>query len=178
MDVIDIVSYIKRPQIDDLDEIHQIFTDVTTWLRSMDVMQWDFSYPDKDIIRQDIISQSCLIVKVDQQIAAVVTLNKEQDPQYKNITWKGGQKDIWVIHRLAVNPKFQKRGIATQLCQYLESIATAEGAKALRLDAYSKNPYSNKMYLKLGYELRKEPLFFHGNPVHFNAYEKLIKKTY
>lgn len=140
----------------------------------MGVLQWDYSYPDRKIITEDILSNACYIVQIDQKIAAVVSLNQEQDPQYQNISWLGGDDAIWVIHRLAVNPKFQNKGIATQLCAHLELLARQEGAKALRLDAYSDNPYSNKMYVKLGYKLLPEPLYFHGNPIKFNAYEKVL----
>ena len=140
----------------------------------MGVLQWDFTYPDKAIILKDIESTSCFIVKIEGQIAAVVSLNQDQDGQYSRVKWKGGEDDIWVIHRLAVSTKFQNKGIATKLCQHMEEIARQQGAKAIRLDAYSENPYSNKMYLKLGYKVMDEPLFFHGNKVKFNAYEKLL----
>lgn len=174
MSKIDISPFIKIATKKDVVEIHNIFVNVTRWLRSMGVMQWDFSYPDVEIITKDIKSDSCLKVEIDGRIAAVVTLNMDQDPQYANISWSGGVDDIWVIHRLAVNPLFQNRGIASQLCKQLEHFALQKGAKAMRLDAYSENPYSNKMYVKLGYKLMDEPLFFHNNPIRFNAYEKLF----
>ena len=174
MDGIDITQYIKTPQLSDVNEILQIFTDVTKWLRSMGVLQWDFTYPNTEIISQDIISNSCLVVQVDKEIAAVVSLNQEQDPQYKKVNWMGGEENIWVIHRLAVNGKFQNQGIATQFCNHLENLARAQGAKAIRLDAYCENPYSNRMYQKLGYQLMKEQLYFHGNEIGFNAYEKIL----
>ena len=176
MSAIDIVPHIKRAKASHAQEILQIFIDVTKWLRSMGILQWDFTYPDLNIIQKDIRTKSCLIVQIDKEIAAVVSLNQEQDAQYQNVKWKGGQEDIWVIHRLAVKPKFQNQGIATQFCQHLELLAKKEGGKALRLDAYSENPFSNKMYCKLGYHLMKDTLFFHNNPIGFNAYEKILPK--
>ena len=130
----------------DIDEIHRIFIDVTTWLRSMGVQQWDFSYPDQEIIRKDIESKSCYVIRIEGIIAAVVSLNQDQDEQYQKVNWKAPEEDIWVIHRLAVNPSFQNKGIATKLCRILEDMAAQNGAKALRLDAYSENPYSCLLY--------------------------------
>jgi len=143
-------------------------------LRSIGVNQWDFSYPNKEIIEKDIDTKSSLILRIESQIAAVVSINQEQDEQYKNVNWEAEEDEIWVIHRLAVNPIFQNRGIATKLCSYIEELVKLNGGKAIRLDAYSDNPFSNKMYLKLGYKAMKEYLYFHGNEVPFNAYEKIL----
>ncbi len=172
--MIDIKNTIELAKLANINEIHQIFIDVTKGLRSMGVNQWDFSYPNKEIITDDIKSKSCYIIKIKEQIAAVVSLNEDQDVQYKNVNWKAAESGIWVIHRLAVNPTFQNKGIASKLCAYLEELVKAENGKAIRLDAYSENPYSNKMYLKLGYKLMNEYLYFHNNPIPFNAYEKIL----
>ena len=115
-----------------------------------------------------------MIVKIDGQIAAVVSINQDQDDQYTHVNWGADEDEIWVVHRLAVSPHFQNRGIAKQLCIYIEDIIKSKGGKAIRLDAYSENPYSNKMYQKLGYKAMKEYLYFHGNEVPFNAYEKIL----
>jgi len=161
-------------KITDISEIHQIFINVTKKLRSIGVMQWDFSYPDLPIIKQDIHSGSCIVLRKSGLIAATVSLNQDQDEQYQKVSWTADEAGIWVIHRLAVSPQFQNQGIATNLCIYLEELAKSKGAKAMRLDAYSENPYSNKMYQNLGYRQMKELLYFHGNPIGFYAYEKIL----
>ena len=172
--MIDLKKQLEYANLNDIEEIHSIFVAVTQWLRSMDVLQWDFSYPDKEIITKDIESKSCLVLRINEKIAAVVSLNQEQDPQYQKVRWKGGDNGIWVIHRLAVNPLFQNQGLATKLCLHLEKLVLDSEGKVIRLDAYSENPYSNKMYIKLGYKAMAEQLYFHGNKVPFNAYEKIL----
>ncbi len=172
--MIDIRKLIVLAKVDEIDQIQSVFTDVTEKLRDLGVHQWDFSYPNKTIINEDIQSKSCYLLKINQRIAAVVSLNQEQDDQYKNVNWDAPEEHVWVIHRLAVHSDFQNRGIATRLCQFLEKLAFENGAKCIRLDAFSKNPYSNRMYLKLGYKAMKELLYFHGNNTPFIAYEKIL----
>ena len=172
--MIDIKNSIETAKPSDIEEIHRIFFEVTRWLRSIGVNQWDFTYPNPEIIAEDINSNSCMVIRVDGKIAAVVSLNQDQDQQYTMVNWEAAEDNIWVIHRLAVNPNFQNRGIATNLCYYLEELVRLQGGKAIRLDAYSENPYSNKMYIKLGYKAMKEYLYFHGNKIPFNAYEKIL----
>ena len=50
-------------------------------------------------------------------------------------------------------PEFQNQGIGTQVCRSIVEISKNQDKKALRLDAFSKNPFSVKMYQKLGFSI-------------------------
>lgn len=56
-----------------------------------------------------------------------------------------------MIHRLCVNPKFQKRGIGTRTLQYIENQVKDQGIETIRLDVFTLNPYALRLYEKLGY---------------------------
>jgi ribosomal protein S18 acetylase RimI-like enzyme len=85
------------------------------------------------------------------QIVCVFVINNEFDEAYLNGKWEYNQDNYKVIHRICVKSNYQNKGIGTKAM-----IKKAENLKnnntgSIRLDAFSKNPYSLKMYNKLGY---------------------------
>ena len=56
-----------------------------------------------------------------------------------------------LIHRICVNPKFQNKGIATQTLKYIETYCKTNGYGTIRIDCFTDNPYSLKLYDKAGY---------------------------
>ena len=137
-----------------LDNIEKIFTFVQKAINKMieqGIFQWDEIYPTKDDFANDARKNQLYIAEVDGQIAVCFTLNQECDEEYKNGNWKYNGPDFLVIHRLCVNPDFQNKGIGSKVCQEIEKLAAERGMKALKLDCFTQNPYSQKMYTKLGY---------------------------
>ena len=137
------------------------------------IHQWDEIYPDKAILEEDIAKNQMYIGKIDNEIAVCFVLSEECDEEYKNGKWQYPDAKFNVIHRLCVNPKFQNKGIATQtmiyiVCVnpkfqnkgiatqtmiYIEKTSKAQGYEVIRLDCFTKNPYSQKLYEKAGYSV-------------------------
>lgn len=133
----------------------EIFTFVKKAVKKMDeqgIPQWDEIYPTADDFAGDAEKNQLYVAVVDGKPAACFTLNQECDEEYKNGEWSYKGPDFLVIHRLCVNPEFQNQGVGTKVCLEIEKIAAAEGIKSLKLDCFTLNPYSQKMYNKLGYK--------------------------
>ena len=167
---------IRKAKSDENERILEIFTDVTDWLQSKGINQWDYSYPNLAIIERDIASQNTWVSIRDKHLVGTITLNQDFDEQYSQVLWENRieVEDAWCIHRLAVDPKHFSNKIGKKLCLFAEEYIKKQGGTAIRLDAYSINPISNSMYQKLGYFLREGNLYFHKNEIPFNAYEKLL----
>ena len=99
-----------------------------------------------------ILSLGINIFRIDNQIASVFVLNQECDPEYSVGNWKNNDTSFAVVHRLCVNPDFQRTGIGTRTILAAEALLTNMGIKSVRLDAFSENPAALRLYEKLGYQ--------------------------
>ena len=115
------------------------------------IHQWDEIYPDLPTITEDIKKNQMYVGIIDNKIAVCFVLNEECDEEYKNGKWKCPNSKFCVIHRLCVNPEFQNQGIATKTMDYIESICKEAGY--VRLDCFTQNPYSQKLYNKTCYKI-------------------------
>lgn len=163
--------------MDDLEEIASLFKLVTDQMKAKGIEQWHYKYPLASHVLKDIENQNCHVLILEDQVAGTITVDTQQDEQYQNVHWKFPVDKCVVIHRLGVHPSYQGRGISKTLCLYAEHIALQKNIHHIRLDAYSLNPISNKLYASLGYHLADGVCHFHGNEAPFFCYEKsLIKR--
>lgn len=158
----------------DLSAIMALFADCTRTMLAKGIGQWDFDYPERELVRADIERGEVFVWQVDLVIMGTITLNAQQSAQYKQIQWQFKEDPALVIHRLAVLPKAQGQKIGWHLCQFAEQYAQDHQYPVIRLDAYCGNPSSQHLYQKLGYHLASGQCWFHDNELPFNCWEKKI----
>jgi len=162
---------IRKADTDDLYNICSVFEKAIHVMNENNIPQWDERYPSQEIIREDILNNQMYLGEIENQIACVFVLNQQYDVEYENGNWKYKDSFFTVVHRLCVNPQFQKQGVGTKTMQIIENMLKNEGTDAIRLDAFSLNPYALRMYEKLGYMKVGEVNWRTGL---FYLYEKLI----
>lgn len=162
---------IRLAGIQDSEKICMLFEKAISVMNANEIHQWDELYPNQEIIREDILNSQMYLGEIENQIACVFVINQQYDEQYKKGDWKYKESSFMVIHRLCVNPQFQNQGIGTKTMQIIEDMLKNDGIKAIRLDAFSQNPYALRMYEKLGYLKIGEAKWRKGL---FYLYEKLI----
>lgn len=155
----------------DLPDICTIFEKATRVMNDNRIHQWDNLYPNQEIIREDILNSQMYLGVIENQIASVFVLNQQSEAEYENGNWKYKDSAYKVVHRLCVDPTFQKMGVGTKTMQIIENLQKNEGTAAIRLDAFSLNPYALRMYEKLGYIKVGEVNWRTGL---FYLYEKII----
>ena len=143
----------SKANIYDLEEIYSLYQNAIIAMEKDNIHQWDEIYPDKDILKEDITKNQMYIGKTDNKIAVCFVLSEECDEEYKNGCWKYTDSRFNVIHRLCVNPLFQNQGIAAKTLEYIENLSKSEGYDSIRLDCFTQNPYSRKLYDKAGYSI-------------------------
>lgn len=125
------------------------------------IFQWDEIYPTYGDFERDIKNGEAFVVEAAEnqhgfegrrKIAALYVLNRECDEAYKTGKWQYGGDDYIVLHRFCVNPEFQHKGIGYEVCRHILAQAKADGIKAVRLDVFTQNPYSLRLYEKLGFK--------------------------
>lgn len=90
---------------------------------------------------------------ISGRIASIYVLNQESDDDYINGRWEYADLPYCVIHRLCVNPDFQNMGVAGRTMKHIEAEVLKMGIKAIRLDAFTENPFALKLYHSLGYRI-------------------------
>lgn len=121
-------------------------------MRANGVEQWDEIYPNPEVLSADIEAGTLHILPADGGPAASIVLNEHQDKEYEDGCWRYTEGKFLVIHRLCVAPLHQGRGVAKRMMRYAEELARKNGYSAIRLDAFSQNPISLRLYQGLGFQ--------------------------
>lgn len=166
---------IRLADIKEADRIVNICKRCGLFLRKNGIDQWDENYPRIEIIQEDIENQTLFVYTENEKILGLVVLNENQDEEYSEINWltDSASRNI-VVHRLAVDPEQQGKGIARKLMDFAELYAVEKEYNSIRLDTFSQNKrnqrfYSNREYTNLG------PVFLKYKKEHpYFCYEKLI----
>jgi GNAT superfamily N-acetyltransferase len=153
--------------------ILECFKRCTQRLLEIGIDQWDYSYPSLKDINADIQAGTCFII-INPAGIACITINQIQDPQYEKIRWRYLAPHVFVIHRLAVDPALAGRGFGKELCLFAEDHVKKMDGSVLRLDTYTKNPISNRLYTSLEYDVADGFCYFHGIKTPFICYEKKL----
>ncbi len=146
---------IEKAGIGHIEEITQLYDSLNDYLAAtVNYPGWKKGiYP----IREDAlkgISEDSLYVALDHgKIAGSIILNHEPENGYGSVNWTSNEDycKIYVIHTLAVEPYYLKKGIGEGLMQFSIEQGRRDGMKALRLDVYEKNSPAIKLYEKLGF---------------------------
>ncbi len=157
--------------IENSPEIVSVFEEAINHMIKAGIHQWDAIYPNKKDIENDLQKKEMYIGTINREIAVVFVLNQIHDKQYENATWSPHTERFMVLHRLCVHPTFQNMGIARKTMQYIENKLHSQGISAIRLDAFSLNPYALQLYTSLGFKTVGEAQFRKGT---FFLMEKLL----
>lgn len=157
--------------------IMALFEECTRAMLAAGIGQWHFDYPARAQVKKDIERGEVFVWQEDLVVLGTITLNAEQSAQYQQIQWQYQEEPALVIHRLAVHPQAQGRKIGWHLCRFAEHYAQKHQYPVIRLDAYSGNPYSDRLYRRLEYQLAEGYCWFHDNELPFNCWEKKIQRS-
>ena len=144
----------------DLDEVFALVKAAIAVMDRQGIPQWDEVYPARGDLLRDIQAASLFVGETasagdgggrgGKRIAVIYVLNTECYEGYENAAWQCSD-GFRVIHRLCVHPDFQHQGIARQTLSHIEQESAGLGATSLRLDTFSLNPYSLRLYEHAGY---------------------------
>ena len=164
---------IRKALLNDIDTILSIVKDIVIDMKKNGNDQWTEAYPVFEDFYADISSEEFFIDQDSSgNIMSFVCLNTTEPPEYKTAFLQSDQKAL-VIHRLAVNPRFQGRGLAKKLIIYAEQRAKRMDLKLLRSDTCVQNPAMNSLFEKLQYR-NMGKIHFSDSIYEFNCYEKSL----
>ena len=141
----------RKATLDDIEKICSLVSRAVDVMINHNILQWDELYPTKEDFQDDINHNQLYVGLAYGHIAVVYTLNQECEEEYQNGNWKYPDKPYYVVHRLCVHPDFQNQGIAKYTLLHIEAELLKNNVHAIRLDAFSNNPYALKLYDSLHY---------------------------
>lgn len=165
---------IELAVISNLDKVKEIAECCATDMINRNIFQWNEKYPSKKIFKEDIESNSLYLAKINQEIVGCIMLTKNKDDVYKDIKWLSEDNINLYIHRLAVHPLFQKKGIGRKMMDFAEDYAKSNNYESVRLDTFSKNKRNNIFYENRGYIRLGNVYFPEQSRFPFYCFEKLI----
>jgi len=138
-------------------------------------LQWDENYPNEKVVLRDLEKENTFIALSDGQIVGTIVLNEDQDAEYRQLHWltENYSKNL-VVHRLAVRPSHQGKGIAGKLMNFSEEFGKSEGYDSIRLDTLSINSQNVSFYLKRGYLKIGQVFLSYKNEKPYVCFEKIL----
>ena len=158
----------------ELDRVKEIAEACAKNMIENNIFQWNDKYPSRGIFKDDIKNKSLYVSKINQEVVGCIMLSSFKDDVYKSVNWITPDEYNLYIHRLAVHPIFQKKGIARKMMDFAEEFAKSNNYRSIRLDTFSQNPRNNKFYKSRGYNKLDDVYFPKQSEFPFHCYEKLV----
>jgi GNAT superfamily N-acetyltransferase len=163
---------IRKAVKEDLAEIMGIIKETVAEMKTYGNTQWDDSYPQEKDFAGDISNGELYVDERGGEVAGFICVNQVEPAEYKGLNWSSKEKAM-VVHRLSVNPKLRRMGIASAMMRFADELAMRKGIRYMKTDTYSVNPKMNALFVKCGYNLIGEMSFL-GKEKPFNVYEKFL----
>ena len=158
----------------ELDRVKEIAEACAKNMIENNIFQWNDKYPSREIFKEDIKNKSLYVSKINQEVVGCIMLSSFKDYVYRSVDWITPDEYNLYIHRLAVHPIFQKKGIARKMMDFAEEFAKSNNYRSIRLDTFSQNPRNNKFYKSRGYNKLDDVYFPKQSEFPFHCYEKLV----
>ena len=113
---------------------------------------WDNDYPSEELIKFDIARNGLWGVFEGKKLIAVSFAGQRIEDGEESFTWKHNFKKRGTFARIGVDPKFQHKGVATQLVKFIIENLKEEGFDGVRILVGTNNFNALKLYDKFGFE--------------------------
>jgi GNAT superfamily N-acetyltransferase len=102
----------------------------------------------------DAAAARLFVVTEGGEIIGTFALCDIPDDYYAPIQWEDPAVSAVYLHRFAISPKLQSKGIGARCLSYMEDLVKRRGRQWLRLDATLADPRSRAFYERAGYQAR------------------------
>lgn len=164
---------IRRAQPNELTSIMAVYKSCVEGMLALNIDQWDDTYPNSEIIKQDLEQGSYYVGCLGDEIVTGVNIDQIQDPTYLEIDWKDKSTGYLVIHRLCAKTSVWNSGVGKKMMLFAEQLAKEKKKTSIRLDTYINNPRAIDFYQRLGYE-RRGFIHLKADKDIYYCFEKLI----
>ena len=164
---------LRRAKLEDVNAVMALVKRVIPLMRAGGNLQWDDAYPNPGVFSQDVAQGQLWLAEIEGGLAGIAAITTDQEPEYAEVGWDLAETAI-VVHRLAVDPAYQGRGVAAALMAQAELEARDRGIAVLRLDTNTHNEATRKLFPRLGYVFAGEIGLGFRPGLRFRCYEKRL----
>jgi GNAT superfamily N-acetyltransferase len=169
---------IYRLKFEDLSRAVEITNSCGIDMQNNGIFQWNLDYPNIDILNTDLDRNElfgCYLSEgLNEDLIAIIVLTDVMDDEYLEVDWLSENGNNLYVHRLAVDPMHQNKGVASKLMDFAEEFARSKGYESVRLDTFSLNSKNNFFYKKRLYK-KLSDVYFPAQSEHpFHCYELLL----
>jgi GNAT superfamily N-acetyltransferase len=133
---------IRRAKLLDIDGIMPIIYNAQKYLAAQDIDQWQNSFPNENVIKNDIQNAEAYVICDGETLAAYFAFFTPPEPAYKNIEngrWLIDTENYCAMHHVAVSGDYRGRGLAHMIYKKCEERAREGGFDSLRVDTHEDN---------------------------------------
>ncbi len=165
---------IRLAEKKDIDKIMQILAEARESIGRLGIDQWQYGYPSRDIVKEDIALSRSFVVLDGEDICATFAMRFNGEPTYKKIycgAWLG-DGDYIALHKIAIDDLHRGKGVSREIVSFLGDYARENGYTSIRVDTHEGNAPMRKMLEKNGFEYCGTIRLLDGQSR--VAYEKII----
>jgi len=165
---------IRKANKTDLKNIMKMYKSCVTGMLENGINQWDDTYPNTEIISEDLNVGTYYVAEIDGTIIGGVNIDQNQDNTYLTLDWEDKSDSFLVVHRLGVKEEFWNKKIGKYLMLFTENLVIEKGLKSIRLDTYSGNLKAMEFYRRIGYS-ELGTIDLKPDKEKYYCFEKIIK---
>ena len=165
---------IRKAIKDDLHRIIEITKACAVFMISNNIFQWNEHYPNIETFENDALNENLYVLEINKKLIGCLVISHEMDEFYIKVKWQTPNYNNIYLHRLAVDPSYQKKGYAKQLMNFSFEYAKVNSIKSIRLDTFSGNPFNNIFYSNLGFKKLGKIYFRKQSDKPFYCFEKVM----
>lgn len=164
------MAYLIKACENDFDRLEKFYNFVIDNTETMPkCCRWIYGlHPREDMIMDYIKEGAMYFTEENGEMLSAVAATPYQGDDYRMVRWAEGlselaNDEVMTVHILAVNPNYQKQGIAVSTMEAVKLLAEKMAKKAVRLDALDTNYPAQRLYESLGYEKRDVKNWYAAN---------------
>lgn len=167
---------IQVAKISHIDQILDVTQACVKRMIDEGIFQWNETYPNSEVFQKDIERGELYVFISENSVMGCIVISNYMDKEYETVKWLTKNSNHYYIHRLAVHPNHQGKGIARSLMDFAENLAIQNNIASIRLDTFSKNLRNQKFYDARGYKQLESIYFTNQSEFPFYCYELPITK--
>jgi len=143
---------IRKAQIDDLEEVLNIYNDAILKFEEEKTYQWKKGYPNKEIYLSDLKENHLFVATVDSNVVGVMTVLTNGEPDYEKIdgAWLNDSK-YYAVHRVAVKKEALGCGVGSKLIEYAINFSKLNGINNIKIDTHELNKDMKRLLERKGF---------------------------
>lgn len=165
---------IRTVRPEELDRVWELVRAAVARMNAGGSFQWAEDYPSREDFAVPLAAGE-LYAACDRadSILGVVVLNTWEEPEYGGLEGWSVPGPALVIHKMAVDPAAQGKGVAGALFAFALDLARERGLASLRGDTYTENGTMQHLFRRFGFR-RVGQVHFPGRPLPFPVYERVL----